>query len=480
MDERSRHRQFEDQFLQQLRARAQGLLRRTIPADQFQLETLPDGIDGVRATLSRLGRFDRDLLEKLPGTRAVQLRFQRRILGPFYRTVARLRAQVLAPIEELVAEKPAGPVGREQVLDALARYELLPHRERPTAVALASATGFSAEARALVHAGTTGLTLVLLGGRSDGGWDVELPAGLKKSGWAKLFELEGQDERLRRLLYHLSQSAAALESRGLSVDELAEKLGLPREEVVGLIRQACRSDARLMTVVHEGTVHVCRSPLAEESDTMNLRAWFRKLLRLKPTVGEQVRALTAQRVKLEQQRHEVDQRVAALEQEEREVVERGAAAKSDAERKQLAGKLMRVRRDLRRVRAQADIFTQQIDVLGTHIHHLTLAEQGKRIELPSAEELSQEAAHAEGMMADLAARADLAHSIEVGAQSPMLEEEEAAIFEEFKQAAAERSAAPAAGTPASEPPSRVPAERGPARESAAAPQEKGPARPEMT
>jgi transposase len=42
--------------------------------------------------------------------------------------VARLRAQVLAPIEALVANDPAGPVGREQVLDALARYDLMPQR----------------------------------------------------------------------------------------------------------------------------------------------------------------------------------------------------------------------------------------------------------------------------------------------------------------------------------------------------------------
>ena len=442
MDERSRQRQFEDQFLRQLRARAQALLRRGIPADQFQLETLPDGIDGVRATLTRLEKYDRNLLEQLPGTRAVQLRFQRRVFGPFHKTVSRLRAQTLAPIEELVANTPTQPVGREQVLDALARYELLPQRERPMAAVFASATGFTAEAKALVHGGGKP-TLILMGGRLDGGWDVELPAVLKQSPWAKLFELESQDERLKRLLYHLDKNLSQLESRGLSVPELAEQLGLSREETEELVRRACRQDSRLLTVVHEGTIHLCRSPLAEESNTMSLRSWIRKLLRLKPTVGEQVRALTAERVRLEQQRHEVDQRLTALEGEERDAVERGAAAKSDAERKQLAGRLMRTRRDLRRVRAQANVYTQQIDILGTHIHHLTLAEQGKRIELPKAEELTREAAEAEQMMAELAANADLAAGIEVGAQSPLMAEEEAAIMEEFKQAAAQ-SASPTA------------------------------------
>jgi hypothetical protein len=469
MDERSRQRQFEDQFLRQLRARAQALLRHGIPADQFQLETLPDGIDGVRATLTRLEQYDRNLLEQLPGTRALQLRFQRRVFGPFYKTVSRLRAQTLAPIEELVANTPTQPVGREQVLDALARYELLPQRERPTAVVFASATGFTAEAKALAHGGASP-TLILMGGRLDGGWDAELPAALKRSPWGKLFELESQDERLKRLLYHLDKNISQLESRGLAVPELAEQLGLSREETEELVRRACRQDSRLLTVVHEGTIHVCRSPLAEESNPMSLRSWFRKLLRLKPTVGEQVRTLTAQRVQLEQQRHEVDQRLTALESEERDALERGAAAKSDAERKQLAGKLMRTRRDLRRVRAQANVYTQQIDILGTHIHHLTLAEQGKRIELPRAEELTREAAEAEQMMAELAANADLAAGIEVGAQSPLMQEEEAAIMEEFKQAAAQSTSQ--AGQKAATPPVGEKTPAPPATE-------KSKARPEM-
>ena len=440
MDERSRHRQFEDQFLQQLRARARALVGRVLPADDFTLETMPDGIDAVRATLARLERYDRDLLEQLPGTRAVQLRFRRRVFGPFSRTVSRLRAQVLAPIEPLLADEPVPPVSREQVLDALARYELIPQGERPSAVVFASATGFTQEASTLVNA-SGGPTLILMGGREDGGWDIELPDALRRSSWARLFDLESQDECLKRLLYHLDKNASLLDSRGIAVPELADQLGLPREQTRTLVRSACRNDSRLLTVTHEGTIHVCRSPLAEESNQMSLRSWIRKLLRLKPTIGEQVRTLTAQRVRLEQQRHEIDGRLNTLETDEREAVERGAAAKTGAERKQLAGKLVRTRRELRRLRAQANVFTQQIDIIGTHIHHLTLAEQGKRIELPKAEDLTREAAQAEQMMAELAANADLAAGIEVGAQSPMMAEEEAAILAEFEQAATEKSAA---------------------------------------
>ncbi len=474
MDQREQQKQFEDRFLQQLRARAEVLARGVLPADRVQTEFMPDGLDSVRATLARLERYDRDLLERLPGTRALQFRFQRRVLGPFRKTVARLRAQVLAPIEELIADEPARPVGREAVLDALARYELLPQSQRPTDVAFASPTGFTAEARSLV--GATGTpTLILMGGREDGGWDVTMPDTLKRTAWARLFELESQDERFKRFMYHLEKNATQLESRGISLSALAEQAGLGVAQTETLVRQACRNDPRLMTVTHEGRTHLCRSPLAEESKDMKLPIWLRKLLRMKPTIGERVSEMTAQRVRLEQQRHELDQRVDALESEERKLVEQGGAAKSDAERKQLAGKLVRTRRELRRARAQANMFTQQIDIIGTHIHHLTLAEQGKRMDLPSAEDLTQEAAQAEQMVNELAANADLAAHIEVGAQSPMAAEEEAAILKEFEQA----SAAPEPEKPTSAAPEQPPTEQTPAEPERPATEKDKSARPEL-
>lgn len=448
MDERTRQREFEALFLRQLRARAESLLLRGLPANRVGVAPVPDGADALRATLERVGRYDRELLSNLPGGQAIQLTFFRRVAGFFSSAVARLRAQTLANTEALIADETPGPVDRDRVLDALARYDLLPRRARPTAAVFASATGFTAEARALVH-NTSTPTLILMGLRPDGGWDVELPAKLHESGWVKLFEFETQDDRLRRLLYHLDENADLLDSRGVPLADLAASLGLPRDAVRPLVHQACRQDSRLMTVTHQGQLHICRSPLAEEGSDMTWWSRVRRWLRLKPSVAEQVRELTAQRVRLEQQRHELDERVERLEAGERDTVQKGAAAKTDVERKQLAGKLARNRRELQRVRAQTNVLSQQIDILGTHVHHLTLAQQGKQVTLPKAEDLTREAAQAEQIMSELAANADLAHSIEVGARSPGMDDEEQAILAEFAQAAAEQSAtAPQSATDA--------------------------------
>jgi hypothetical protein len=434
MDEIGRQRQFEDQFLSQIRARASALTRGVLPADRVLFDRMPDGVDGVRAVLTRMEVFDRDLLQKLPGTQTLQMRFQRAVLGGLLRpTVSRVRAQVLSPTETLVAGAAPGPVDREHVLDALARYELLPKGERPTGVVFASPTGFSADAKSLVT--TYGPpTVILMGGRADGGWDVTMPESVERSPWSKLFELESQDDLLNRMMHHLDQSEL-VDSRGISVAELSAKLGVDKARTEALVRRACRARSRLMTVVHEGQVHVCRTPLAEEGNAMSMWSRIRRLLRLKPTVAERVRTLTAQRVKLEQQRHEIDRRVDALEAEEVHCVKQGAAATTAVEKKQLAAKMIRLRRDLGRQKAQAGMLTKQIDILGTHVHHMTLTERGKRMELPKAEELTQEAAQAEQMMAELTVNAELATGIELRGESAGTSDEEAAIMAEFEAAA---------------------------------------------
>lgn len=440
MDERGRQRQFEEQFLGQLRKRAGALTGNGLPADTVVIESMPDAADAMRAALGRLEVYDRELLAGLPGTQSLQFRFSRQSLGGLIRhTVARLRAQVLVPVEALVKDRPPGPVTREQVLDALARFEVLPQRDRPTGVVLASATGFTPDALAVVSGSGTP-SVILMTGRADGGWDLYLPEALRRTSWAKLFELETHGEQLQRLLYHLEQSAGELDSRGVSIPALAGRIGLPPEQAEALVRRACASQPRLMTVVHEGVVHVCRSPLAEEGKAMSLWSRVRKWLGMKPSVAERVREMTAQRVRLEQTRAEVDQKVDALQKAEVTAIEKGKAAGSEAEKRQIAGGLLRLRTELKRLQTQSALYTQQIDVIGTHVHHLTLSEQGRRMELPKAEDLTREAAQAERVMAELGANADLARSIEVGATTPMMADEVDAILAEF--------ATPAAAEPA--------------------------------
>jgi hypothetical protein len=484
MDEIGRQRQFEEQFLTQMRAKAATLVRGSFPADGVRFDRMPEGSDSVRDTLRRIGRHDADLLSSLPGRQTLQMTFRNNVLGGLFKTVkSRVRVQVLVGLEDLIQERQPGPIGRDQVLDALARYEVLPKGQRPTGVVLASPTGFTEEAEALVTSYGPP-TVILMGGREDGGWDVTMPEAVEKSPWAKLFELETQDDLLNRMMYHLDRSADLVDSRGVSIEELSEKLGLDRERTQQMIRRATRANSRLMTVNFEGRTHVCRTPLVEEGSSMGLWSRIRKLLRMKPTVAERVRALTEQRVKLEQQRLEFDRRIESLEAEEVETVKKGAAATTAVEKKQLAGKLVRVRRELGRNRTQAQMLTQQIDVLGTHVHHITLKERGKKIDLPSTEELTAEAAEAEQMLAELSANSEMVAGIEVTAEAAGMSDEEEAILAEFEAAAGTEAAEPepkkskqaSAGPSRAETPPAPPARERPASDE----QKKGEsARPEI-
>lgn len=481
MDERARQRQFEQQLHAQLRVRAMALTRGTLPADTVRIESTSEGADELRDVLRRLELFDRRLVDELPGALAAQFTFQKSRLGGLLKqTVSRARVRVLAPIEDLAEGREPRPVGREQVLSAIARYQVLPSSARPSAMIFASPTGFTPEARRLVEENAAGgASLVLLGGRRDGGWEVDMPAAVRRTPWARLFQLESQDDRLKRLLYHLEQNAMVVDSRGIPLGELAGQLGVTETDAELLVRQACRTNPRVMTVAHNGAVHVCRAPIADEGTGMSLWSRIRKLLRLKPTAAERVRELTAQRVRLEQARHEIDQKVSSLEGEERAALEQARAATTDVERKQIAGRLLRARRDLGRLRAQANMYTQQIDILGAHLHHVTLTETGRRMQLPSSQELTAEAAQAEQIMAELASNADLARGIEVKGETPMMQEEEAAIMDELRalsaSSAGEKKAEPAGPTasPAAE---RAGAAAAPSRAPSAPPVPNAPSR----
>jgi hypothetical protein len=236
------------------------------------------------------------------------------------------------------------------------------------------------------------------------------------------------------------------------VPDIARELGLPPEVAELLVRQACRLDPSLMTVAHAGTVHVCRTPLMEKGTTMSIWSRVRRWLGAKPTVAEQVRGLTAQRTVLEQERRVLDQQTGKLETDEVGLLKQGAAAPSDAEKRQVAAKLMRLRRELNRQRALAQVKTNQIDVIGTNIHNMTLAEGVRAVALPTREVLAQQAAEAEAAVQGLADVADAARDVEVVGASSQSAEAEDAIFAEFAQVAAqEKTAATPAQTEPAEP-----------------------------
>jgi len=119
-----------------------------------------------------------------PGRGRRSIRFQRRVFGPIYRTIARLRRAGIGADRGAGGGGAGGAGGARAGAGCAGAVRAIAAAGASDGGGFASATGFTAEAKALVQAGGSP-TLVLLGGREDGGWDVEI-------GWGAAAEPVGE------------------------------------------------------------------------------------------------------------------------------------------------------------------------------------------------------------------------------------------------------------------------------------------------
>jgi len=90
------------------------------------------------------------------------------------------------------------------------------------------------------------------------------------------------------------------------------------------------------------------------------------------------------------------------------------------------------------------MLNQQINIISTDVHNLTLIQQGEMAQLPDTEELTENAVKAEELLETLAANSEMVESLETGMADAVTSEEELAILKEFEDV-----------PPQAEPPSRV-------------------------
>jgi hypothetical protein len=112
----------------------------------------------------------------------------------------------------------------------------------------------------------------------------------------------------------------------------------------------------------------------------------------------------------------------------------GKAAKSQVPRRRIAAQLAQVRKDITRHNTTTAMLNQQINIISTDIHNLTLIQQGEMAQLPDTEELTQNAVKAEEMLETLRADSELVGSLETGMADAVTGDEELAILREFEAA----------------------------------------------
>jgi len=147
---------------------------------------------------------------------------------------------------------------------------------------------------------------------------------------------------------------------------------------------------------------------------------------------EKINVLAERRAALTQRRDRIYEDIIKLEQKEADLLVQGKATKSEVTKRRLAAQLAQLRKDITRQNTTAAMLNQQINIISTDIHNLTLILQGQMASLPNTEELTENAVHAEELLETLKADADMVENLAVGMQEVSTSEDELAILKEFE------------------------------------------------
>jgi len=200
----------------------------------------------------------------------------------------------------------------------------------------------------------------------------------------------------------------------------------------------------------------------EEDESMSVREWIASLFSSKGEEPRKINQLTESRIKLAHRRDRIYEDISRLEKREQSLLDEGRQTSSSVVKRRVASQVSQLRNDLSRLNTTASMLNQQINVLSTDIHNLTLLQQGQMAQLPSAEELTDHAVAAEEMLETLGADAKMVEGLEAGIAQQAMSDDEAAILKELeagesKPESTPEPAAPLRGEPIAAKPAVEPA-----------------------
>lgn len=406
----------------------------------------------LRAALMARQRFDRDLLGQLPQNRRVELHGAIRKWWLLRRPTGVAIASVLAPpgpyLDE--AESPPPPIGLTELTEHVRR--IAPEPDVPHVIGVCSPSGFTDEVRRS-HLELPNVTLVLVEPRADGGWQVTGVSEAADERVRRLFDPDTTAKKIKRVREEIDARGADLLTGGLSAQAIGERLGLSTEVVAAAFRQASLVDPELQTGREGADVILYRgAPVSSSEDQdMSMVDRLRQLFGISGNEAKKINMLSERRASLARRRDRLYEDIAKLEQREQDLLAQGRQNTSPVVRRRVASQLAQHRREMNRLNATASMLNQQINVLSTHIHNLTLLQQGQMARLPEPEELTNDAVRAEEMLEQLKADADLVATLDASTNESLVGADELAILKEFEQSDAPTPPEREAPRPAAEP-----------------------------
>jgi len=392
-----------------------------------------DDCDRLRALLASNRRPDRELLKTLPANRRLRLTgFERRLLFWKRRTGVAI-ASVLSPLSHYAksSSEPAPPVGLGELVDHV--RQLAGEGKTPKIIGVCSPSGFTADARdgriEMPH-----VTVVLIEPDGAGGWRVSQAGEGADPRVLKIFDPENADQKVARVQKYIEESSADLLTGGLSVAAVARKSGLPEDVVRQGFEAVADAEPELRLAKAQGDTLLFRGAMTatEEKRSMNMIDRIRQMFSGEGEEAAKINLLAERRAALSQRRDRIYEDIAKFEAKEAELFEQGKNATSSVPKRRIAAQLNQVRKDVARQNTVAAMLNQQINVLSTDIHNLTLIQQGTMAKLPDTTELTENAVKAEEMLESLKADVDMVSTLETAMETSLTSDEELAILREFE------------------------------------------------
>ena len=143
---------------------------------------------------------------------------------------------------------------------------------------------------------------------------------------------------------------------------------------------------------------------------------IRSLFARKGETEKKIALLSEQRTAFAQQLDRAYEEIGSLERRDASLRDDFKSATTEITKRRITGQLVQLRKDIERRQQLVSVLNQRVNVVATHLHNLELVRQDAQARLPDAEEIAQDAAAAEEMLAELQASTELVDSVGAVAQ----------------------------------------------------------------
>ncbi len=299
-----------------------------------------------------------------------------------------------------------------------------------------------------------GARVIAVEPNSGGGWKTAAITSGMDPRITRLFDPEAEAEKRARVRRAIEARRADLLIGGISMESLIRELNIGARIVEGVLEEMAHSDPELRISRIDGLAVIYRGQPGsepEEDKSMSVREWIASLFSSKGEEPRQINQLTESRIRLAHRRDRLYEDISRLEKREQSLLDEGKQSSSSVVKRRVASQVSQLRKDIARLNTTASMLNQQINVLSTDIHNLTLLQQGQMAKLPSAEELTDHAVAAEEMLETLSADAKMVEGLEAGIAQQAMSDDEAAILKELEandavtESQSERAALPKLG-----------------------------------